>query len=343
MPARKFRNLEDLLTCKRLPRDSERSKEWLKLAFKLSGKNVTHLSRKAKISWQAAKNISLGGPTHWDTRLDAFRVLRKDLDARQADEARSRSQPGRRRSPGDSGGNLRRNRGSILEFFPLKNLSGSRLAAHIDNAPRYSLGDYRILVENAIGAIHALPDVLNRSKACRHSGIRLKHLEIYFGRSSGGRQSVAQNLSGRFRTHREQKRHEYGMVFGTTETVKRSLYFEKFGTILLDSLKQEDGLCISNKTNMASGGKGNAPPGILYMTFRLHRLAEEPGIELNDEQIAALVRECISSFGRKGDRKFDSHAQIDRVKEGLTVGMCHANNLGFLKEVKLAKHRRRGP
>ncbi len=186
---------------------------------------------------------------------------------------------------GQSQRKLKSNPRIVIPMIPLAKMSASTIGQLLPHVPEYGSSDFRSLVENTIGAIHQVPHIFHEQTRIKY---QLKQVEAYFGRSSAGGKDVAQNLYSCWVRGREERGHEYGMVFAKT-SISASLKYERHGIHLIEALRQEDGLCISNKTLTAKGGVGKTEPGFLYLTFRLLRKTPEPARELTFEEI----RDCV--------------------------------------------------
>ncbi len=200
------------------------------------------------------------------------------------------------------------NPGSLIPIFHLATLSKD-IDAAIQGAPEYGEFDFRNLVCNTIGAIHQIPRLFYEKN---HKKYQLKQVDAYFGRSSCGSQSVAANINQRLRAGREQRGHEYGMIFARS-SIEASLRYERHGIHLLQVLEEMDGLCISNKSFSAVGGVGSTGPGFLYMTFKMLEYESEPGHELTDDEIKGLVLD----YRREIENNIEGKAALEAFKAGL--------------------------
>lgn len=212
---------------------------------------------------------------------------------------------------------------TVIPIFPLAAATLPDIDEAIEEAPVYGEFDFRELVCNTIGALHQIPRLFHKKTGIRY---QLKQVEAYFGRSSCGASAVATNLSQRLRAGREQREHEYGMIFAKT-SIRASLRYERHGIRLLQALQDMDGLCISNNSFAAVGRVGAVEPGFLYMTFRMLEDEPEAARELTKEEIKELVREYRREIGARS-------RENDAAVEGFEVGLETANNVNFRGEHK---------
>lgn len=174
------------------------------------------------------------------------------------------------------------------------------LVDFIDNAPEYGAAEFRRLVADAIGAIHQIPHIFYKAHGFKYE---LKHIEAYFGRSSWGPHGGGLNVYQRFVAGRDERDHEYGIIFART-SIPASLRYERHGILLLDALREADGLCISNNSFAGVGRTGSTGPGLLYVTFRL--LGRRPA--LAREMTAAEIKEMVREYKSRLDENFGSDA-----------------------------------
>lgn len=215
---------------------------------------------------------------------------------------------------------LKKNASHRLPFIPLKDPTPGLVTDLLEHTPRYGATEFRRLVEDAIGAIHQLPGLLKNPKV---PDLDLKDIEAYFGRSSaasGGR--IGSNVANRFRTGRDERGHEYGMVLAAT-TLRASLNFERFGIALIEELKRRDGLCIANRSIAQRGPVGSTEPGFIYMTFRIKASKEHASV-LGPAEIRDAVREIVDAV--KGD---DVPVARQVIREAATVGVSRANDTAY--------------
>lgn len=215
---------------------------------------------------------------------------------------------------------LKSNPRMIIPMIPLAKMSASTIGQLLAHVPEYGPADFRSLVENTIGAIHQVPHIFHEQTSIKY---QLKQVEAYFGRSSSGVSDVAQNLYSCWVRGREERGHEYGMVFAKT-SIKASLKYERHGILLIEALRQEDGLCISNKTLTARGGVGSIEPGFLYMTFRLLRKTPEPARELTFEEIRDCVRKMKAELSSLA---VEMKVPENDIRDAFQHGLVQANNV----------------
>jgi hypothetical protein len=72
---------------------------------------------------------------------------------------------------------------------------------------------------------------------------------------------------------------------------------EKFGISIIETLKKKDGLCIANKTSYSKGGIGETEPGLLYLTFKIKGLDDNPANILTNAQINSAVKIVMKELG----------------------------------------------
>jgi hypothetical protein len=159
------------------------------------------------------------------------------------------------------------------------------------NATRYGAAEFTRLVENTVGAIHQIPGYFFRSTGSKYE---LKQIEAYFGRSSGAANGET-NLYQRLRAG-VKRGHTHGFVFASS-AIKHSLRYERHGIGLLDALREQAGLCISNNSLSAIGRVGAHEPGYLYVTFRLLRTCPELARELTQAEIRDICRRMRDELG----------------------------------------------
>lgn len=225
---------------------------------------------------------------------------------------------------------LRRNCRMIIPMMPFSGMTVDMIADVLQTVPKYGPTSFRSLVENTIGAIHQIPWILYRETGIKY---QLKQIEAYFGRSSGGNNHVALNLYQCWTRGARERSHTYGMVFAQT-TINASIKYERHGILLINVLKEEDGLCISNRTLTAKGGVGNNEPGFLYMTFRLLTKESEPAQELTYEQIRDCVRrekERLASLAKSDD------LPVQTLQVAFKAGLEKANNINHLGSCKVKR------
>lgn len=274
-------------------------------------------------------NIALRETLGWDPEK-YFRVRQKLIDNGDLEVGGGRGgSVYRTRSGGMRSKQLPSNPDSIVSIFPLATVTLPDIDEAIHEAPQYGEVEFRALVRNTIGAIHQIPRLFYRRTGTKY---QLKQIEAYFGRSSCGSSAIASNLAQRLRAGREQREHEYGMIFAKT-SIQASLRYERHGIRLLEALRDMDGLCISNNSFAAVGRVGSVEPGFLYMTFRMLDEEPEAAHELTKEEIKELVREYRNEIGAKSK---DDAAAVD----GFEVGLKAANDVDFHGErkAKLIEH-----
>jgi hypothetical protein len=225
---------------------------------------------------------------------------------------------------------LRGNSRAIIPMIPLSGMTPDMIADVLRTVPRYGPTDFRALIENTIGAIHQVPKIFHRETGIPYQP---KQIEAYFGRSSGGSNHVAWNLYQCWLRGVRERSHMYGMVFAQTP-IKASLRYEKHGILLIEALKEVDGLCISNRTLTAKGGVGSNEPGFLYLTFRLLREESEPAQELTYEQILDCVR-------REKDRleglAENTESSVRDLQVAFKTGLERANTLSYQGDCKVKR------
>lgn len=184
----------------------------------------------------------------------------------------------------------------IIPMINLDEVSSSALSTMIDNAPQYNRRQFKDLIKNTIGAIHQIPNIF--SKANSNKKIDLKNIEAYFGRSSAAADEPGKNIANRFRAHRDHidRKHIFGMIIAKT-TIENTLLMEKFGISIIETLKKKDGLCIANKTSYSKGGIGETEPGLLYLTFKIKGLDDNPANILTNAQIKSAVKIVMKELG----------------------------------------------
>lgn len=215
---------------------------------------------------------------------------------------------------------LRGNSRALIPMIPLTGMTPDMIADALQTVPKYGLTDFRALVENTIGAIHQVPRIFYQETGIPYQP---KQIEAYFGRSSGGSNHVAWNLYQCWMRGVRERSHTYGMVFAQT-TIKASLRYEKHGILLIEALKEVDGLCISNRTLTAKGGVGSNEPGFLYMTFQLLRKEPEPARELTYEEI----RDCVRCEKEKLARLAgDTQSPVRELQAAFRTGLERANTM----------------
>ena len=230
-----------------------------------------------------------------------------------------------------AGPKLRANSRMIISMIPLHEMTPDMIAEALETVPKYGPIDFESLIANTIGAIHQIPRIFYQETGIRYQP---KQIEAYFGRSSGGINHVATNLYQCWLRGRGRDRHHtYGMVFAQT-SVKASLSYERHGIRLIDVLKKEDGLCISNRTLSAKGGVGTTEPGFLYMTFRLLKHESEPARELTYAQIRDCVRREKDRLAKLAE---DAHAPARDLQVAFHAGLERANNLDHVGHCKVKR------
>ena len=215
---------------------------------------------------------------------------------------------------------LRGNSRTVIEMVPLSEMTPDIIADVLRSVPKYGPMEFRSLVENTIGAIHQIPRIFHKETGIEYQP---KQVEAYFGRSSAGSAHVALNLYQCWLRGRE-RGHTYGMVFAQT-AIRDSFRYERHGILLIEALREENGLCISNRTLTAKGGKGTNEPGFLYMTFRLLKKEPEPGGELTYEQIRDCVRRMKDEMAQLAQ---DMGVPGRCLEVALKSGLERANDLG---------------
>ena len=225
---------------------------------------------------------------------------------------------------------LRGNSRTLISMVPLNEMTPDMIADVLQAVPKYGPTDFRSLVENTIGAIHQIPRIFYRETGVPYQP---KQIEAYFGRSSGGSNHVAWNLYQCWMRGVRERSHTYGMVFAQTP-IKASLRYEKHGILLIEALKEEDGLCISNRTLTAKGGVGSNEPGFLYLTFRLLRQEFEPAHELTYEQIRDCVRREKDRLTRVAE---DTESPVRELQVAFKAGLEKANTLNHLGNCKVKR------
>ncbi|MBV5308551.1 hypothetical protein [Chromatium okenii] len=202
---------------------------------------------------------------------------------------------------------LPKNKNFELPIFSLENLTRDELKTFADQAPQYKSAQFKKLVSNTIGAIHQIPRLFHSIDGFEY---QLKHIEAYFGRSSGAASNhQCDNLYQRVcRAGFDERHHEYGMIFART-TLKDCALYEHHGIRLFEILRKTDGLCISNRSISAFGRRGTVEPGFLYITFRIIEEQEEAAQILTDRTIKELIEE--------DRKKRESSAEIESIKAGL--------------------------
>lgn len=222
---------------------------------------------------------------------------------------------------------LPRNRSMILPYADLTQGSLARIDKLLAHTPLYGATEFKRLIGNTIGAIHQIPKLYRRESGRR---VELKQIEVYFGRSSGHARNVSQRLlAGRKRGH------TYGMVFARC-SVKATLSYERHGILLLDVLRESDGLCISNRSMKAVGKVGASEPGFLYMTFRiLDELEEAPAWKLSREDIRGIVDDYQGDIKKIAG---DAGTKPAALKSAFALGLRKANDPADFGAYKLACH-----
>ena len=231
------------------------------------------------------------------------------------------------------GPQLRRNPQMIIPMIPFTGMTVDMIADVLQTVPRYGPTSFRSLVENTIGAIHQIPRIVYRETGIQYQP---KQIEAYFGRSSSGNSHVAFNLYQCWMRGAHERSHTYGMVFAQT-TINASLKYERHGILLINALKEEDGLCISNRTLTAKGGVGNNEPGFLYLTFRLLTKESEPARELTYDQIRDCVRrekEKLASLANSADSPFSTlqlafKAGLEKANDINYLGSCNVKRIDY--------------
>lgn len=225
---------------------------------------------------------------------------------------------------------LRGNPRAIIPMIPFSGMTPDMIADVLQTVPRYGPTDFISLVDNTIGAIHQIPRIFHEQTRIQ---FQPKQIEAYFGRSSCGSNHVAWNLYQCWMRGARERSHNYGMVFAQT-SIKASLKYEKHGIWLIEALKEEDGLCISNRTLTAKGGVGGNEPGFLYMTFRLLREESQPATELTYEQIRDCVRRRKNSLARLADQ---TESPVQELEVVFKTGLERANNLDHFGHCKVKR------
>jgi len=229
-----------------------------------------------------------------------------------------------------AGPKLRGNSRAIIPMVPFSGMTPGMIADVLQAVPKYGPTDFRALIENTIGAIHQVPKIFYQETGIPYQP---KQIEAYFGRSSGGSNHVAWNLYQCWMRGARERSHTYGMVFAQT-TIKASLRYEKHGILLIEALKEVDGLCISNRTLTAKGGVGSNEPGFLYMTFQLLRKESEPARELTYEEIRDCVRCEKEKLARLAE---DTQSPVRELQVAFKTGLERANNLDHVGHCKVKR------
>jgi hypothetical protein len=209
----------------------------------------------------------------------------------------------------------------------LEDATPAAIAKLIDYAPQYGPTSFKKLVQDAVGAIHQVP----RAFAVRNQApLDLKDIVAYFGRSSGSEYGIASNVYSAFQRGLG-RGDTHGMVFAQT-SIKASLKYERWGISLINYLKENDGLCISNKTLTARGGVGAVEPGFLYITFRFMRGKEYANM-LTQAEINEGIRQIVEEM-----EALNVKSQ-NELHEGISAGLIKANDVQYVgtKAIRLFK------
>ncbi len=228
------------------------------------------------------------------------------------------------------GQKIRGNSCAIIPMIPFSGMTPDMIADVLRTVPRYGPTDFRALIENTVGAIHQVPKIFYQETGIPYQP---KQIEAYFGRSSGGSNHVAWNLYQCWMRAVRERSHTYGMVFAQT-TIKASLRYEKHGILLIEALKEVDGLCISNRTLTAKGGVGSNEPGFLYMTFQLLGKEPEPARELTYEEIRDCVRCEKEKLARLAE---DTQSPVRELQVAFKAGLERANNIDHVGNCKVKR------
>lgn len=214
-------------------------------------------------------------------------------------------------------------------------MTSSSLEKILPLVPRYGAVEFRRLVENTIGAIHQIPPLLFKLEREKYE---LKQIQAYFGRSSASEGQVTRNLYNRFQTGMRDRNHEYGMVFARC-TIRHSLRYEHQGIRVLDVLKDNDGLCISNNSFYGAGRVGSTEPGYLYMTFRALRSTREHSARvLSKMDILEIVREREVEIDQEAR---DYREPKEDLVESLLSALVKANDTKYYGEHTIAMDTKR--
>ena len=216
----------------------------------------------------------------------------------------------------------------LIPMIPLSEMTPDMIADALQAVPHYGPAEFVSLVENTIGAIHQIPNIFHEKTGIQY---QFKHIEAYFGRSSGGSNHVATNLYSCWKRGVNERVHTYGMVFAET-AIKSSLKYEKHGILLIEALKAVDGLCISNRTLSPKGGVGSTEPGFLYLTFRLLRKESEPARELTYDEILDCVRRGKEKFARLAE---DTKSPVKEMQAAFRTGLESANTINYFGGYKV--------
>jgi hypothetical protein len=206
---------------------------------------------------------------------------------------------------------------NIIPAISFNGLTPAKVSELVKYAPTYKHNEYKRLVEDAVGAIHQIPRIFQASRGKPYD---LKNIVAYFGRSSAGPYELGSNIYQRFMTGKRDRGDIFGLVFART-TIKASTNFERWGIRLIEILKEQNGLCISNKTRHAGGSKGKTEPGFLYMTFHYEDV-NEPGFVLTQSEIDEAVIEIMNGYSEQSRTK-------TICQEGSSAGVTLANNVTF--------------
>lgn len=138
----------------------------------------------------------------------------------------------------------------------------------IDAAPHYG-AKVASAISRTIEMIHGIEDL--------HQTTMLEEIAIYVGRASGS----GEHVLGRWRAHRESKRHRYGTVLFTCDR-DRVMELEGIANDIFRRLKKREKLCVG-LANTAGDGRGRPPAtrtAVAYLTWRrgVETVYERPGV-----------------------------------------------------------------
>lgn len=168
-----------------------------------------------------------------------------------------------------------------LLAFNLDTVTREHIRDGIAAAPNYlRFGD---AAKHVMRSIHAIPFLFEDMKR--------GEIEVYLGRAGG----TAEHVSGRFRSHRQNKDHEHGVVLleGATSLV---ISWEGSANRMLSGLERRGMLCVAN---ILAGENGPTPAtgtSVVYLTWRgIRRVAvtTPDDYDINEiaDEVAASVHE----------------------------------------------------
>lgn len=170
--------------------------------------------------------------------------------------------------------------------YRIYNAREDDLQRSIAQAPKY---DAKIAsaLSRVIKAIHGLADLHKNKK------VSLKQIEVYLGRSS----DLPKHLKLRWQQHRNEKKHQHGIVLFKCEP-DQAEYLEEIGIRVVRKLKGYNTLCVGNVNIRDKAGRppDSSSTAVIYMTWRtkskpagyerpsspiIKRVASEVASELN--------------------------------------------------------------